>query len=165
MIWRWQGYCPKFPVHSCGRRLDGARRTNELQRGFGCAASPSYLRAPANREATPAPPLDPTNWVSTGTNFAAIFGDRPNFLNGPATDAKPPKAPNPPGREFSRPERPLVGEVLDAAGADLIRLSIPGTLAATWLKSPGLRRLLANPNNAPAPPLACSGVMESVFVN
>src|SRR5262252_7882497 len=92
-----------------------------------------------------------------GTNFAAISGDKPNFLKGPATAAKPPNAP---GRELPRPEKPE-----DAAGADLIRLSMPGTLSATLLKSAALSRLLARPNSAPAPPLACAGVMESPFVN
>src|SRR5215469_5251302 len=86
----------------------------------------------------------------------------PNFLNGPATDAK---LPNPPGRALVRPERPPPTGFLSAAGADLIRLSIPGTLAATLLKSAALSLLLATPNSAPAPPLACSGVIDSDFVN
>ena len=135
-----------------------------IKAGKGVPLSPViphyYFKAPANKEAGVEPPLDCTNPVSTGTNFAAIAGDSPNFLNDPATEAKPPK---PPGREDWTPER--LGRAADAGGADLIRLSIPGTLAATLLKSVGPSRLLASPNSAPAPPLACAGVMESAFVN
>jgi hypothetical protein len=42
---------------------------------------------------------------------------------------------------------------------------MPDTAAATLLKSPALKRLLAKPNKAPAPPIACFGVMESCFVS
>ena len=98
--------------------------------------------------------------MSTGTNFVAIAGDSPSFLNDPATDANPP---DPPGREPWTLERP--GRPEDAEGADLIRLSMPGTVSATLPKSVGLNRLLASPNSAPAPPLACVGVMESAYVN
>jgi hypothetical protein len=45
-----------------------------------------------------------------------------------------------------------------------MRLSIPGTLAATLLKSDEIQPALARLNSAPAPPLACAGVMESAFV-
>src|SRR3954469_16791980 len=97
-----------------------------------------------------------------GTNFAAMSGDRPNFLNGPATADT---APKPPGAECPRPEIAVAAEFFDPAGADLMRLSTPGTLAATLLKSSAVNRFFANPNSAPAPPLACAGVMESAFVN
>jgi hypothetical protein len=46
-----------------------------------------------------------------GTNFGAMSGDRPNFLNDPATAAK---LPEPPGTEFPSPERPPRAEFLEA---------------------------------------------------
>jgi hypothetical protein len=68
----------------------------------------------------------------------------------------------PPVNEPARPESP---DDWLLEGAALRRLSIPGTAAATLLKSAGLRRLLAKLNNVPAPPVACAGVMESSLVN
>src|SRR4051812_14924823 len=90
-------------------------RSNRSETIDACVA---YFNAPPNREATPAPPFDSTNLVSTGTNFPAISGDRPSFLNDPATEAMPPKPP--------REERPGTLLTGDEAGADLIRPAIPG---------------------------------------
>jgi hypothetical protein len=50
-------------------------------------------------------------------------------------------------------------------GAAFRNPSMPGTAAATLLKSAGLNLLLAKPNIAPAPPVACAGVTFNCFVS
>src|ERR1700674_3958845 len=90
-----------------------------------------------------------------------MSGERPNFWKDAATEARPFA---PPGREPARPESPE-SPPDEVEGAAFSRPLMPGTAAATLLKFAALKRLLAKPNNAPAPPIACFGVMESCFVS
>src|SRR5579864_843227 len=87
-----------------------------------------------------------------------MSGERPNFWKDPATEASPLKFPN----ESDKPENPP-NPLL--AGAAFSKPSMPGTAAATLPNSAAVRRVLARPNRAPDPPLACAGVMESSFVS
>src|SRR5262252_1033573 len=97
-----------------------------------------------------------------GMNFPAMPGERPSFSNAPAVEAS---APIPPGKE--PPKLESADEALESSvdGAALRKLPIPGTAAATLLKSSGLNRLFARLNRVPAPPVACAGVIESCLVN
>src|ERR1043165_724718 len=96
-----------------------------------------------------------------GRNFVAICGDIPNCLNEPATDAIAPALPgNIEPIELIASDEPSSG-----FGAAFNRPSIPGTAFESFRKSSGFSLVFATPNNAPLPPTACSGVIESCFVS
>lgn len=77
-----------------------------------------YFNAPESKEETLDPPLAFTKLVSTGTNFPAMPGDRPNFWKDPATEAKPPNFPGSAPVIPEIPETPGIPAPPDAAGAD-----------------------------------------------
>src|SRR5262245_34889924 len=115
---------------------------------------PSYFSTPASRDAAAAPPFDPTKLVNTGTNLAAISGESPRDLKAVATGARPPTFPGRADAALPKGEPPLKGDFGAAAKSP----SMPGTASETLPNSSGLRRLLARPNKAPAPPVACFSV-------
>ena len=89
-------------------------------------------------------------------------GDRPSFWNDWAVDAKPEVPPGKAPERLEIPGRPPPW--WPAEGAAFKKPFMPGTTAATLRKSAAPKRLLANPKSAPAPPVACVGVIESCFV-
>src|SRR5579863_6841425 len=161
-------------MFSYRRRICNQRRLNGRISGFGGESgvlsvsygaaertgfARVYFSAFSRSAAVLEPPLASTNLVITGTNLAAISGDRPSLWKASATSTVRPILP---GKELSRPEN---SEFPVTAGAALSRLCIPGTAEETLLNSSSLRRVLASANSEPAPPRACVGVMESPLVN
>src|SRR5262249_29947783 len=147
-----------------GRQRAGAWRAEELH-GPNSTVEPAalsmqfrsdYLRTPASRLPTPAPPDFVTNCVSTGTALLTSSGFNPSFENALAALASPamPARPDVPAT-FESGLPPPIG------GAAFSRPSIPGTAFETCENSSGFSRLFARPKSEPAAPSACAGVEPS----